>query len=236
MTSREKPARYFPIISMAFVACLLIGNTLAAKLVNIWGFVLPAGILVFPVSYIFGDILVECYGYKSSRVAIWTGFGCLIMMSVFYWASVQLPPAGFWKGQESWAQFFSLSPRIAMASLIAYVIGEYLNSVVMSRMKILTKGRYLWTRTIGSTLVGEGADSVIFNVLAFAGLYSFGNVLYIAFSGYVLKCAYEIIATPLTYRIVALLKRAEGFDHYDYGVRYSLIGNTESKSKETVTN
>lgn len=236
MTTEEKPARYFPIVSMAFVACLLIGNTLAAKLVEIWGFVLPAGILVFPVSYIFGDILVECYGYKYSRVTIWTGFCCLIMMSALYWASVQLPPASFWKGQESWAQFFSLSPRIAMASLIAYIIGEYLNSVAMSRMKILTKGRHLWTRTIGSTILGEGADSLIFNVLAFAGIYSFSDVLYIAFSGYVLKCAYEILATPLTYWIVALLKRAEGFDHYDYGVRYSLLGSTEDKSQENVAN
>jgi queuosine precursor transporter len=226
MDTRLNNTRFFPVVSMVFVACLLIANTLAAKIIEVGGFVLPAGILTFPISYIFSDILVECYGFAASRVAIWTGFACQIMMSFFYWLSVNLPPASFWHGQEQWSQFFSLSPRIALASLLAYLVGEFLNSVVLSRLKLRTQGKHLWMRTIGSTVIGQGADSIIFNFTAFAGIYTFSNVLYIAFSGYVLKCLYEILATPLTYGIVGYLKRVEGFDHYDYGVRYSVFGPT----------
>lgn len=217
----------FPAVAMVFVTTLLVANTIAVKLVQIAGFILPAGIIVFPLSYIFGDVLTEVYGFRRSRQVIWTGFGCLLLMSLFYWASVMLPPPAFWQGQESYARFFSMSPRIAASSLIAYLFGEFFNSVVLSRMKIWSGGRHLWMRTIGSTLVGEGVDSVIFNFTAFLGVYSLAQVMYIAFSGYVLKVAYEVVATPLTYLIVHRLKRIEGIDHYDYDVKYRLIGAVE---------
>jgi len=216
--------RLFPVVGMIFVAFLLISNTIAVKIVEIWGFFLPAGILCFPVTYIFGDILTEVYGFRRSRLVIWTGFLCLLFMSLFYWGSTLLTPAPFWEAQESYARFFRLSPRIALASFIAYLVGEFSNSIVLSRMKILFRGRHLWMRTIGSTIVGEGIDSVIFNFSAFAGVFHLREVAYIALSGYVLKVAYEIVATPLTYAAVSFLKKFEGVDHYDHGIRYNPIG------------
>jgi queuosine precursor transporter len=216
--------RLFPIVGMLFVSFLLISNTIAVKIITVWGFVLPAGIICFPVTYIFGDVLTECYGFRRSRMVIWTGFLCLMLMSVFYWGSTFLTPAPFWDGQEAYSRFFSLSPRIALASFIAYLVGEFSNSVVLSRMKIWSHGKNLWLRTIGSTIVGEGFDSVIFNFAAFLGVFGLRDVAYIALSGYVLKVAYEIVATPLTYGVVAFLKRKEGVDHYDHGIRYNPIG------------
>jgi len=216
--------KLFPVIGMLFVALLLISNTIAVKIVQMGGFMLPAGILCFPVTYIFGDVLVEVYGFKRSRTVIWCGFGCLALMSFFYWLSTTLTPAPFWKGQESYSQFFGLAPRIAIASFIAYLIGEFANSIVMSRMKIWSKGKHLWMRTIGSTIVGEGLDSLVFNFAAFLFVFEFKQVMFIAFSGYVLKVAYEVVATPFTYMIVAYLKKVEGFDHFDHGVNYSPLG------------
>jgi len=219
----ENP-RLFPIVGMIFVSLLLIANTISVKIVEIWGFVLPAGIICFPITYIFGDILTEIYGFKRSRIVIWTGFICLFLMSIFYWISTLLVPAVFWDGQESYSRFFSLSPRIAFASFIAYLVGEFCNSIVLSWMKIWSQGKHLWMRTIGSTIVGEGIDSLIFNFAAFTGVFALNDVAYIAFSGYVLKVAYEIIATPFTYGVVSFLKKYEGIDHYDYGVTYNPIG------------
>lgn len=218
--SNDTP-RYFHLVAMIFVSMLLISNTIATKIIEVYGFILPAGILCFPVTYIFSDILTEVYGYVRTRSVIWGGFICQALMSFFYWLSVQTQPAGFWEGQEFYARFFGLVPRIVLASMIAYLTGEFLNSFVLSRLKIFTKGKFLWTRTIGSTIVGQAADSFIFNFLAFLGIYSIGNVAYIAFSGYVLKVLYEILATPITYFIVNKLKKLDKIDQFDHAISYN---------------
>jgi len=218
---QPKGYRYFHIISMLFVASLIVGNTLAVKIIQVGSFSLPAGILCFPVSYIINDVLTEVYGYEKTRSIIWWGFFCLAFMSLLYYCATLLSPAPFWKDQEAFVRLFGIVPRIAIASFIAFLIGSFLNSYVMSIMKIKTKGKYLWTRTIGSTIVGEGADSIVFNFVAFLGVFQFGDVMIIALSGFVLKTLYEIIMTPFTYVAVAWLKRKEGEDKYDIDANYT---------------
>lgn len=215
-----KGYRYFHIISMLFVASLLVGNTLAVKIIQVGSFSLPAGILCFPVSYLINDIFVEVYGYEKTRNVIWWGFICLAFMSLLYYLATLLTPAPFWKDQEAFGRLFGLVPRIAIASFIAFLVGSFLNAYVMSVMKIKTKGKYLWTRTIGSTIVGEGADSIIFNCIAFLGVFKFGDVMLIAFSGFALKTLYEIVMTPFTYIAVGWLKKKED-DKYDYDANYN---------------
>jgi uncharacterized integral membrane protein (TIGR00697 family) len=204
---------------MVFVSMLLIANTIAVKIVSIGPFDIPAGILCFPISYIFGDVLVEVYGYGATRKVIWTGLVCQVLMALFYSLSTMLQPAVFWTGQDWWERFFTQSPRIAAGSLAAYAAGEFVNAVVMSRMKLRSRGHHLWMRTIGSTIVGEGVDTLIFNVIAFAGIFPLKNLVSIILSGYFLKVSYEILATPLTYAITGWLKRKEGFDYFDDGLR-----------------
>lgn len=223
-TLRPHGYRLFHGIAMLFAASLLVSNTVAVKVIEVWGFVLPAGIICFPVAYIINDCLTEVYGYEKTRSAIWFGFGCLGFMSIVYYLAMLLPPAAFWQDQEAFSKLFGLTPRIAAASFIAYLVGSFLNSVVMSRMKVATKGRFLWTRTIGSTIVGEGADSFVFNIVAFSGVFPFDRVLFIALSGFVLKTAYEVLATPLTYAAVRWLKRVESEDKYDHDIRYTPFG------------
>ena len=213
--------KYYHIIGGVFVALLLISNTIATKIIVLGPFLFPAGILCFPITYIFGDVLVECYGYARSRSIIWTGFFSLGLMSLFYYLAQIFPAPTFWDKQEAFEQILGQAPRIAFASLVAYWAGEFSNSYVLSRMKILTKGRYLWTRTIGSTIVGEGVDTIIFNIVAFTGIFKLEDMLVIIGSGYTIKVAYEVIATPVTYKIVGFLKRTEGIDHFDYGVKYN---------------
>lgn len=213
--------KYFHIVSGIFVAILLISNTIAVKIISIGPFAIPAGILCFPISYIFGDILTEVYGYARSRTVIWTGFFSLGLMSLFYWLAEILPAAPFWNNQNAFQLILGQAPRIALASLVAYWVGEFANSYVLSRMKIWTEGRYLWTRTIGSTVVGQAIDTVVFNLVAFAGLFSIPNLLNIIGTGYILKVLYEVLATPLTYKAVGFLKKSENIDTYDRGINYS---------------
>jgi queuosine precursor transporter len=219
--SRAKPEsgaavpRLLLPLAMLFVTMLLIANTIAVKIVSLGPFNIAGGILCFPITYIFGDVLVEVYGYARTRIVIWTGLFCQVLMAVFYYLSTILEPASFWKGQEAWAQFFSMSPRIVTGSLLAYFVGEFANAFVMSKMKIRTKGKHLWARTIGSTVVGEGADTLVFNIIAFAGVFEFGQLSSIVLSGYILKVGYEVAATPLTYAIAGWLKKQERMDHFD---------------------
>jgi|ERR1017187_1742540 uncharacterized integral membrane protein (TIGR00697 family) len=223
-TDQQPPVgyRYFHVASMIFLASLFISNTIAVKVIAVWGFTLPAGIITFPVAYLAGDVLTEVYGFRKTRSLIWTGFFCLAAMSLFYWLATQLTPAPFWKDDNAaFAKFFGFVPRIVLASLIAYFVGEFLNSMVMSKLKIKTKGKHLWLRAVASTVVGEGVDSFIFNFVAFSGVFPVGTVAYIAFSGFVLKTLYEVVALPFTYYVVAWLKRAEGIDTYDHGVKYT---------------
>jgi uncharacterized integral membrane protein (TIGR00697 family) len=206
---------------MVFVMSLLVSNTIAVKIIAAGPFTLPAGIIVFPIAYIFGDVLTEVYGYSRTRTIIWWGFFCLAAMSVFYWLAVILPPASFWKDQEAFEHLFGLVPRIAGSSFLAYLVGEFVNSFVLSKMKIASAGRHFWLRAVASTAVGQGVDSLVFNFAAFLGVFSVGAVFYIALSGWILKTLYEVIALPATYAVVRLLKRAEEIDVYDHGINYT---------------
>jgi len=211
----------FSIISTVFVSVLLISNTVATKLFSIGPFIFTGGILVFPISYIFGDVLTEVYGYRRTRKIIWTGFFCLAFMSLVYLVVGLLPAAPTWQNQEAYASILGLVPRIALASFIAYWAGEFSNSYVMAKMKIWTQGKYLWTRTIGSTIVGEGVDSILFVLIAFLGILPSTTLVVAISSGYLFKVLYEVIATPITYKIVRFLKKVEGCDHFDYGTDYN---------------
>jgi uncharacterized integral membrane protein (TIGR00697 family) len=213
--------RFFHIVAMIFVTTLILANTLAVKIVSLFGFTLPAGIIVFPIAYIFGDVLTEVYGFRKARSVIWWGFFCLAMMAFFFWAGTLLPPAPFWKDQEAFARLFGFVPRIALASLIAYLVGEFINSAVLSKLKVRTEGRHFWLRAVLSTVIGQGADSLIFNFSAFLGVFPLRDLLFIAFSGWILKTAYEVVALPLTYACARFLKRAEGVDTYDREISYS---------------
>jgi uncharacterized integral membrane protein (TIGR00697 family) len=211
----EQRFRYYDLIMVAFVVILLLGNTVAVKAVQLGPWVAGADILIFPISYIFGDILTEVYGYQRSRRVIWAGFVALAFMVAIYTLAGQLPAASSWEGQEAFKTILGQVPRIALASVCAFWLGEFCNSLVLAKLKVATRGRWLWMRTIGSTLVGQSVDTTIFGLIAFLGVLSRGDLWgYIAF-GIASKVLYETVATPITYAIVNWLKRAEGIDHYD---------------------
>lgn len=199
-----------------FVTCLITSNIIAVKIIDVLGVVVPAAVVIFPLSYLFGDILTEVYGYARSRQVIWIGFGCNALAAIAIWIGGRLPSAVFWDGQSAYVRILGSTARILAASFSAYLVGEFLNSLVLARMKIVTKGRWLWTRTIGSTLVGQGADSLIFITIAFAGSLSAANLVRVIVAQWLVKSAYETIATPLTYAIVGFLKRTEQEDYYDH--------------------
>jgi len=219
--SKPKGYRYFHIVAMFFVASLLIANTVAVKVITFAGFAIPAGILCFPIAYIVNDVLTEVYGFKKAKSVIWWGFISLAFMTLTYHLATIIKPAGFWQDQAAFEAIFSVVPRIALGSLIAFVVGSFLNSIVLSKMKIWMQGKQLWMRTIGSTIVGEGVDSIIFNIVAFAGIFAFNDLITIIWSGFLLKTLYEVVATPLTYIVVGFLKRKEEEDAYDTGVNYN---------------
>ncbi len=207
--------RYFDIVAMAFVAVYLISQVSSSKLFAVGGLQLPGAAVVFPLSYIFGDILTEVYGYARTRRVIWTGFGLAIVMAVVLWTVQILPPAPGWTDQAAYDSILGVVPRMVLGSITAYWAGEFTNSYIMAKMKLLTNGRYLWTRTVGSTVVGQAVDSTVFILVAFAGRLP-GSVLFqIAATLYLAKVAYEVAATPLTYMIVRWLKKAEGIDVFD---------------------
>ena len=207
---------------VAFVVILLCSNVIgAAKVTTLWGFTFGAGILFFPVSYLFGDVLTEVYGYAKSRKVIWAGFGALLFASFMSWFIVAIPPADGWDQQEMYDVVFSQTPRIALASFIAYWCGEFTNSFVMAKMKIITNGKKLWMRTIGSTFAGEAVDSIIFYPVAFWGIWPDELVIEIMIANYLLKTGWEVILTPVTYKIVKFLKKAENEDYYDINTNFS---------------
>lgn len=205
----------FLVFAGLFVTCLLTANVIATKLVIVGGLVLPAGVVIFPLSYIVGDVLTEVYGYAAARRVIWLGFACNVLMVAAIWLAGELPPAPVWKGQAAYAEIFAQTPRILAASFLAYLIGEFANSFTLARMKIATQGRWLWTRTVGSTIVGQGLDSVVFVAFAFAGLVPLAMLVTIIVAQWVTKVAYEAAATPLTYLVVGWLKDRERMDAYD---------------------
>lgn len=212
---------YFVFVASLFVAVLLISNVAAQKLFAFGPFTFSGGILLFPISYIFGDVLTEVYGYARSRQVIWAGLVCNLLMAVFLWLVVQLPPAQGWPLQEQFATVLNLVPRVVVASTIAYWAGEFANSFVLAKLKVFTSGRFLWVRTISSTIVGQGVDTVLFVVLAFAGVFPQDLLVRAIWSGYLFKVLYEAVATPITYALVGFLKRMEGMDVYDRDTNFT---------------
>jgi len=213
--------RYYDLIMAAFVAVLLISNVASSKFVKLGPFSFDGGTLLFPVSYIFGDVLTEVYGYARSRRVIWTGFGAALAMALIFMLVGALPPAEGWENQPAYDAILGLTPRIVAASLIAYWAGSFSNAWVMARLKVAVHGRWLWLRTISSTLVGEGIDTLLFVLIAFYGQWPGGLLLAVILSNYVFKCGLEALMTPLTYRVVNGLKRAEGEDYYDLQTNFS---------------
>ena len=211
----------FLVIACFFVMFLLLSNIVAGKLIQVAGLVLPAAVILFPLTYLFGDLLTEVYGYKKSSLVIWVGFACNVLMALIFLAVIALPYPPFWSQQNAYATVLGMTPRLVAASLVAYWAGEFSNSAVLSVMKKLTGGRWLWTRTIGSTVIGQGVDTLIFITAAFYGLVPGGVLIQMIVAQYLWKVAYEAAATPLTYLIVGWLKRVEQVDTFDWGVRYN---------------
>ncbi len=209
---------YFDFVMAAFVAILLLSNVIgAAKLATLWGYTFGAGILFFPLGYVIGDVLTEVYGYARARRCIWAGFAALIFMAFMSWVVVSLPPADGWTNQPAYDAVFGQVPRIVFASVVAFWAGEFVNSIVLAKLKIITKGRYLWTRTISSTIFGQGVDSLLFYPLAFWGSAGWTNdaVVTVMITNWALKVVWEIVLTPVTYAVVGYLKRREGVDVFD---------------------
>lgn len=229
----RKHYRYYDLVMATFVTALLCANVIGAgKVTNLsfvpglagtsaGSFTFGAGVLFFPLSYLFGDILTEVYGYARARRVVWTGFAALAFASFMAWAIVQLPPAQGWTNQKAYEIAFGSTPRIALASLIAFFWGELSNSYVLAKMKIKTEGKLLWARTIGSTVAGEAVDTLIFYPIAFYGTWSNKLLLSVMLANYLIKVGWEIVATPFTYRIVNFLKRAEHEDYYDKDTNFT---------------
>jgi len=205
-----------------FVTILLCSNIIgAAKVATVWGFTFGAGVLFFPISYIFNDVLTEVYGYARARKVVWAGFGAIIFASFMSWVVVSLPPAQGWNDQGAYESVFGQTPRIVFASLTAFFVGEFANSYVLAKLKIKTAGRHLWIRTIGSTIVGEGVDSLVFYPVAFLGVWEPALVWRVMVSNYMIKVLWEAVITPVTYRVVNFLKRAENEDYYDHKTNFT---------------
>ena len=225
LEKERKDGNLLPCISGLFVGILLLSNILSSKMVGLYGFSFDGGTLLFPLSYIFGDVLTEVYGYKASRRVIWTGFAMLCIMSLNIYIVSVLPAHEEWALQSAFENILLQMPRLAIASLLGYFIGEYSNSAILSKMKVWTEGRHLWMRTIGSTLIGELLDSVVFVLIAFAGLFSWGTLFNIMLSNYLFKTLIEIVFTPITYAVISFVKTHEKLDVYDHGVKYNpLLG------------
>ena len=219
---RRRLYKYYDLVMALFVTILLCSNIIgAAKVCTVWGFTFGAGVLFFPISYIFNDVLTEVYGYARARKVVWAGFGAIIFASFMSWVVVTLPPAADWNDQRAYESVFGQTPRIVFASLTAFFVGEFANSYVLAKMKIKTSGRHLWARTIGSTIVGEGVDSMVFYPVAFFGIWSNHLVMQVMISNYIVKVLWEAVVTPVTYQVVGFLKKAEQEDYYDVGTDFT---------------
>ena len=221
----KKVSKLFMIIGIIYVTCLLLSNLIAGKMWAVTSNVtLPAAVILFPITYIFGDIFTEVYGFKKARTIIWLGFICSFFAVLIYLITIALPHTSFWENQDAYVLVLGTTPRVAIASFVGYLFGEFSNSIVLSKLKVLTKGRNLWVRTILSTVVGEGFDSIIFITISFLGTMETSVVLQMILFQYLFKVCYEVLFTPLTYLIVGFVKKKEEIDTYDYDVKYNVLG------------
>jgi queuosine precursor transporter len=215
---QEKPTGFsiwFILIVALFVTSLITANLVAVKLIDVMGLIMPAGVVIFPISYIVGDVLTEVYGYEQARRVIWLGFVCNLLTVMTIMLVERLPAPGFWDGQLAYERILGFTPRLLLASFLAYLVGEFANSAVMARMKVATEGRFLWMRTIGSTIVGQGLDSSVFIAVAFYGAMPGSVLMQTILIQWIVKSAYEALATPVTYIVVRNLKSCEKTDVYD---------------------
>ena len=213
--------KFYDLILGLFVAVLLISNTVSTKILRLGPFTFDGGTILFPLAYIFGDILTEVYGFKRARKVIWIGFFATLLMAITYMVVGFLPSATDWTFQESYMNILGIVPRIVLASLVAYIAGEFSNSYILAKIKIAMKGKMLWVRTISSTLVGEGIDTTIFVLIAFLGVLPNSLLVAIIISNYVFKVGIEVLMTPVTYIVVNFLKKKEGIDFYDYKTNFN---------------
>ena len=224
--------KWFHVVTALFVTTLIVSNIIAVKLISVWTLVLPAAVILFPIAYIIGDILTEVYGYEKARQVIWTGFFCNLVAVLAIWLAGRLTPPPFWTlgvfdspqtAQQAYDAVLGFASRLLLASFLAYLVGEFLNSFVLAKLKVRTEGKYLWLRTIGSTIVGQGADSVVLITIAFWGVFPAFAIGQAILSQWLFKVAFETLATPFTYWVVNALKRSEGVDVFDRETNFSPI-------------
>jgi len=216
-------SKYFIVITALFITALITANIISVKLIDLFGFFLPAGVIIFPVSYIFGDILTEVYGYRLARLVIWLGFLCNLLAVIAIGLAQVLPAAPFWSEQTAYEAILGYTPRLLLASFAAYLVGEFANAYLLARLKIATQGRWLWLRTISSTLVGQALDSLVFITIAFIGIIPSPGLLNAIITQWLFKSAYEALATPITYAVTNFLKRIEGIDTYDHNTNFNPV-------------
>ena len=225
--TRARYSSWFVLVVAVFITSLITANITAVKLMDLFGLILPAGVLIFPLSYITGDVLTEVYGYGQARRVIWLGFFCNFVAVMAIWAGQVLPAASFWDGQEAYERILGYTPRLLSASFLAYLLGEFSNSFILAKMKIATRGRWLWLRTIGSTLVGQGLDSLVFITLAFVGTIPLIALVSAITTQWLAKSIYEAAVTPLTYAVVNFLKRKDRLDVYDHHTKFNPLSISE---------
>lgn len=213
--------RSLQFLTAVFVTTLIVSNIIAVKIGSFYGVFLPVAVVIFPVSYLLGDIITEVYGYAAMRRVIWTGFACNLIAVIAIWIGGAIPAAPFFDGQASYSQILGGAPRILAASFIAYLIGEFTNSMILAKLKIKTGGKHLWLRTISSTIVGEGLDSLIFITIAFGGVFAPDQIVSLVLAQWLFKVGFEVIATPLTYAVITTVKHREGVDVYDHTTSFN---------------
>ncbi|NLU46403.1 MAG: queuosine precursor transporter [Syntrophomonadaceae bacterium] len=221
MQDTRNASPLFVLIACIFVSCLLISNIIAGKLITVYGIVLPGAVILFPVVYIVGDVLTEVYGFQKARLVIWAGFLCNLIMVAAFYLVLAIPSPDFFTGDSAFTLVRGMTPRIVLASLLAYWAGEFANSMVLSKLKVFTEGRFLWMRTIGSTLVGQCLDTFIFIAISFWGTVPNAVLGQMMLYQYLFKVTFEVVATPLTYAVVGWLKRTEQMDAFDEGISYN---------------
>lgn len=216
-----KQFKYLDVITVFFVVFLLISNVVASKILMLGPLAIDGGGLLFPLTYIFGDVLTEVYGFKKTRKAIWLGLGANLLMAAVFMLVGAMPPAADWPNQDAYMAILGLTPRIVLASVTAYFIGEFVNSVVLAKLKVYTKGKMLWSRTISSTILGQAVDTTVFMFIAFYGILPWDLFVAVGLSGYILKVGVEVLFTPFTYLIINFLKKKEHEDYYDKKTKFN---------------